>query len=446
MQEIWQEVKNALKNKIPNGSFHIWIDPITCSRRDDSTFMLTCPNRFCLSWIRDNYLSFIKDELEGLCNKKVNIQLMSDENNGAHKPNTDKQLPLPGLPSEVPCHRRLCPRFTFDQFVTGSSNSFAYSMAQAIAQGTNTYNNFLYLLSNTGLGKSHLAQAIAHHMLIQNQTKQIIYVTAEEFTNDMVRALKTNTIEQFKEKYRTNCHVLLMDEVHFLEGKQRTQSELGLVLDRLSEADSTVIMTSSKSPKDIPRLNTALRSRLNGGVIASILPPDYDTRVKIIQKKAQNQGVSLPEEVTDYLANTITDDIRQLESSVIGLVAQSALLHQPITLDLSKEVTQYLVKKKEEISIELIQQAICQYYQVTLDALKSKSRKQVIAHPRHIAIYLSRVLTRHSLGTIGKEFNRNHATVLHAVNFIQRELGKKTHIGYQVEYLTEQIKNGINSW
>lgn len=449
MQEIWQEVKNSLKNKIPDSSFHIWIDPVTCSSQDENTFVLTCPNRFSLSWVQDNYLPLIRDGLEILCGKKLNIQLIvasagSNENNSNNKPKADEQLPLPGLQTEVTYCRRLCPRFTFDQFVTGNSNSFAFNIAQAIAQGTSTYNNFLYLLSNTGLGKSHLAQAIAHYMLGQDKTKKLIYVTAEEFTNDMVRALKTNTIEQFKEKYRTNCHVLLLDEVHFFEGKQRTQAELGPVLDRLAESGRTIIMTSSQSPKDIPRLNNALRSRLNSGLIASILPPDYNTRTKILQKKAQNQGISLPDEVITYLADTITDDIRQLESSVISLAAQSSLLCQPITLDMAREATKYLVKKREEISLELIQKIICQYYKVTLDVLKSKSRKQAIAHPRHMAVYLSRVLTKHSLEAIGKEFNRNHATILHAVNFVQREMEKKSPLGYQVEYLAEQIKTGAH--
>lgn len=443
MQNIWPAIKDSLKNRIQNGGFHIWIDPIVCTVQGDHSFLLNCPNRFSLSWVRDNYLPLIKEELEKFCKQKVTVQLAiaADDHSGKDSVKTDQQLPLPGLPPETSNHGRLCPRFTFDQFVTGNSNSFAYCMAQAIAQGTHTYNNFLYLISNNGLGKSHLAQAVAHCMLSQNQVKPIIYTTAEEFTNDMVRAFKTNTIEQFKEKYRTNCQYLLLEEIDFLEGKQHTQNELGLLLDRLFEDNKTVIMTSPKSPKDIPKMNNALRSRLNSALIASILPPDYDTRMKIILKKAEYHGISLPGEVRDYLANTITDDIRQLESSVITLAAQSSMLHQPITLDLATEITKYLVKKKEEVTIELIQKVICQYYRVTLDTLKSKSRRQAIAHPRHIAIYLSRLLTKQPLQLIGKEFNRNHATVLHAVNFVQQELSKKSHIGHQVEYITEQIKN-----
>ncbi len=443
MHEIWEEVKDSLRNKITNGSFHVWIDPITFTIQDDHTFTLTCPNRFSLSWVRDNYLSLIKDTLENFCNKKidVNLTVTPDQNNGTGKSGADKQLPLPGLSSEVPYHARLSPRFTFDQFVTGTSNGFAYSVAQAMAQGTKTYNNFLYLLSGTGLGKSHLAQAIANYMLSQDNTKSVVYATAEEFSTDIVRAIKTDTLETFKDRYCTNCHVLLLEEVHFLEGKQRTQKELGLVLDRLFEGGRTVVMTSPQSPKDIPGMNNALRSRLNGGLIASILPPDYDNRANIIQKKAQNHGISLPDEVINYLANTITDDVRQLESSVIGLAAQSSLLCQPITLDLAKEVTKYLVQKKEEVTIKHIQKIICQYYNLTLEALKSKSRKQAIAHPRHIAVYLSRVLTKDSLEAIGKEFCRNHATVLHAFNVVQQEIAKKTRLGYQVEYLAEQIKD-----
>ncbi len=445
MRPIWQEAKELLKRRIPDGSFHLWVDPIQYVSSDQNALVLACPNRFSLSWVRDNYLQLISSELQKLSEEHLVVRLVvtpEGGNESATKPPTDTQLPLPCIPPEVPYGVRLCPRFTFEQFVTGSSNSFAFSMARAVAQGTNTYNNFLYFLSDTGLGKSHLSQAIAHDFLQQNKSKQLIYLTAEDFTNDMVRALRTNTIEQFKEKYRSHCDVLLLDEVHFLEGKERTQTELGLLLDRLFEANRTVIVTSSRLPKDIPRINSALRSRLTGGLIASILPPDHDTRVKIIQKKAHNQGISLPDEVTDYLAGSITNDIRQLESAVIGLAAQSSLLHQPITLDLAKEVTQYLVTHRKEVSLALIQSVVSQHYKVTLDDIRSKSRRQIVAHPRHVAIYLSRTLTKESLESIGKAFNRNHATVLHAVNSVRREMSKKSHIAHQVEYLAQQINSG----
>lgn len=445
MQVLWEEAKKSLKNRIPPGSFHIWVDPIKISGKEEDTFILACPNRFSLSWVKDNYLPLIKDELYKLCGKDLIIQLITETpSEKADLPQKDEQLPLPCMPPAVPYGRPLCPRFTFDEFVTGESNSFACSMAKAIAQGSNMYNNFLYFLSDTGLGKSHLVQAIAHHMFGRDRTKQLIYLTAEEFTNDMVKSLRTNTIEQFKERYRTNCDILLIDEVHFLEGKERTQAELGLLMDRMFEASKTVILTSSQLPKDIPRINNSLRSRLNGGLIASILPPDYETRVKIITKKARNQDITLSEEVVDYLASTIKNDIRQLESSIIGLAAQSSLLHQPITLELAKEVTNYLVNNKQEISIGMIQQVIGKHYKVTLDELQSKSRKQAITHPRHVAMYLSRTLTKNSLEAIGKAFNRNHATVLHAINFVRGEVSKKSHIGNQVEYLAEQVKTGTS--
>lgn len=444
MEAIWQEIKQSLSKKLPDGSFRVWLDPIQYKDNDSGHLVLSCPNRFSLTWIRDNYLRLINEELENLCGKNLSIQLVvsPDEKNEHDVPREtgDEQLSLPGVSPEAPFGIKLCPRFTFDQFVTGGSNNFAFSMAQAIAQGTNTYNGFIYFLSDTGLGKSHLSQAIAHDVLRQRKNKQLIYLTAEEFTNDMVRAIRSNTVEQFKRKYRSNCDVLLLDEVQFLEGKEKTQTELGYLLDRLFEANRTVIFSSSRLPKDIPRLNNAFRSRLSSSLIASILPPAYDTRVKIIQKKAHNQGISLADEVTDYLAKTITNDIRQLESSVVGLAAQSSILRRPITLELAKEVTKYLVMNKKEVSIEIIQKAITLHYKITLDELKSKSRKQIVAHPRHVAIYLSRTLTKQSLESIGKAFNRNHATVLHAVNVIRRELHKKSHIGHQVEYLSEQLK------
>lgn len=442
MQELWQEAKKSLQGTIPPGSFHIWVEPIVFNAKEENSIVLACPNRFSLSWVKDNYLTLIREEIEQLYGKQIAIKLIACNKTEGDEPSRDEQLPLPCLEKGVSHGRPLCSRFTFEEFVTGNSNSFAFSMAQAIAQGTNMYNNFLYFLSDTGLGKSHLAQAIAHDMLRGNKASQLIYLTAEEFTNDMVKSIRNNNVDQFKERYRKNCDVFMLDEVHFLEGKERTQAELSLLIDWMFESNKKVIFTSSQLPKDIPRLNTALRSRLNGGLIASILPPDYETRVKIIQKKAKNQNVALSDDVVDYLATTIKNDIRQLESSVIGLAAQSSLLHQPITLELAKEVTNYLVTNKREVCIDTIQKLIGQYYRISLDELKSKSRKQAVSHPRHVAIYLSRTFTKGSLENIGKAFNRNHATVLHAVNFVRRELDKRSQMGKQVEYLSEKLKTG----
>jgi chromosomal replication initiator protein len=321
-------------------------------------------------------------------------------------------------------------------------NDFAYRAALALACGVDGDRNSLFLLSKTGLGKSHLSQAAANHMLNQNSAIRVCYVTAEEFTNAMVYALRHDAIEQFKEKYRRQCDVLLLEDVQFLSGKEKTQHELGYTLDALLAAEKKLIFTSSHLPDDIPRMDKKLVSRLSSGIISNIEPPDYETRVRIIEKKAASKSLEIPEDVVHYLASELTENVRQLESGLIGVAAKGSLLNLPVDVKLAESVAKNIARRSQKITIGSIQELVCKYYKLSREELLSRSRKRGIVQPRQIAMYLARRYTGESFQAIGRSFNRYHATTLHAIGTVERLIREQGAIQKQVEFLSEKLESG----
>jgi len=292
------------------------------------------------------------------------------------------------------------------------------------------------------MGKSHLSQAIGHHIISQYPTEHVSYITAEDFTTEMVNAFRNGSIDEFKKKYRNECDVLLLEDVHSLSGKERTQIELALILDYLFEADKKIIFSSCYLPSDIPKLNEKLISRFSYGLISNIGPPGFRTRVRILQKKSKNNGHNLPEEVIEYLASELTADVRQLESGLIGVTAKSSILGVPIDLDLAESVTRNIVRQRKNITIDVIKKLVCKHFNIAIKDIISSSRKQNFVHPRQIAIYLSRRYTDSPLQTIGKSFNRYHATVLHSIGIVERGLKEKGALQRQVEIFSKKLESG----
>jgi chromosomal replication initiator protein len=292
------------------------------------------------------------------------------------------------------------------------------------------------------MGKSHLSQAIGHHVLSEYPGDRVYYITAEDFSNEMVQAFQQDSISKFKGKYRNNCDVLLLEDVHYLSGKQRTQVELALTLDSLFEAGKRIIFSSCYLPGDIPKLNDKLRSRLAGSLISSIDPPNFRTRVRILRKKAQRNGYQIPDDVINYLAGELTEDVRQLSSGLNGVAAKSSLLGAPIDLDLTESVVKNIVRQRKKITIDVIKKLVCKYYNCSLKDVVSRSRKQRLVRPRQMAIYLSRRHTDAPLQTIGKAFNRYHATALHSIHSIERGLKESSSIQKQVEFFNQKLESG----
>jgi chromosomal replication initiator protein len=444
MKTIWEETKTAIKLRVPSHCFRMWIEPLTFSKSDDDCIFLSCPNFFSKKRVLDQYGDIIEAELKKATGKSCRfIVKVSESKNGSSKElDEDPQLPLPRMDVHPQNGRFLRKDFTFDQFVVGGNNDFAYSAALSLASRKNSLQNSLFLLSKTGMGKSHLSQAVGHYILSEHPRDRVYYTTAENFSNEMVNAYRNNSIDTFKGKYRNQCDVLLLEDVHYLTGKERTQIELALTLDTLFESRKKIIFSSCYLPSDIPKLNDELRSRLSCALISNIDPPEFRTRVRILKKKAMHNGCKISEDVIHYLASELTEDVRQLESGLIGVTAKSSLLGTPIDLKLAESVVRNIVRRRKNITLEVIKKLICKHYRISLKEIVSSSRKQSIVRPRQIAIYLSRRYTDAPLQAIGKSFNRYHATALYSISAVERDIKENGAMKNQVEFFCQKLETG----
>ena len=444
MQKVWNEVKASIKLGLPAHTFRMWIEPLQLARCDGNRIVLYCPNFFFRKRVLENYRSLIGSEIKSVLGRECPLSIEISAKNTLPKPKADEdpQLLLPYI-NVCPRNGRLLKKdFTFDHFVVGENNDFAYSASLSMASRMNGSQNALFLFSKTGLGKSHLSQAIGHHILSEHPSDRVYYMTAEDFSNEMVDAFQHGSINSFKEKYRNQCDVLLLEDVHYLRGKDRTQVELAFALDTLFEAGKKIIFSSCYLPGDIPKLDDKLRSRLSCGLISNIDPPDFRTRVRILQKKATVKGYEVPEEVIHHLASELTDDVRQLESGLIGVASKSLLLGEPIDLRLAQSVTKHIVRQRKHVTIDAIKKLVCKHYNISIKDIVSSSRKQSILRPRQIAIYLSRRYTDAPLQAIGKSFNRYHATALYSIGIIEQRLKEKGPLQKQLKFLCKKLEAG----
>ena len=444
MEPVWEKVKSAIKQRIPGHSFKIWIEPLNVSHTDQRDWVVYCPNFFSKKRVQSLYGEMIKSAIQNSVGQDCGLKFEISSKASAAKDTTgvNSQMQLPGENARPSCGHFLRRDFTFDRFVVGENNDFAYSASLALASRKKSPQNALFLLSKTGMGKSHLSQAIGNHVQSIYPQDRVYYITAENFSNEMVQAYRHDDIDKFKSKYRNHCDVLLLEDIHYLSGKERTQIELALVLDSLFESGKRIIFSSCYLPADIPKLNDELRSRLSYGLISSIDAPNFRTRVRILQKKMGINGYRMPENVVQYLAGELTDDVRQLESGMNGVAAKSSLLGIPIDLNLAESVVKNIVRQRKRITIDVIKKLVCKYYSVTLEEIISRSRKQNLVRPRQIAIYLSRYYTDAPLQSIGKAFNRYHATALHSINCIERGIKENSSIRKQVGFFRQKLESG----
>jgi chromosomal replication initiator protein len=447
MEAVWKDIKATIKTRIPVHCFRMWIEPLQLESKQDGHWEVCCPNAFFKTRVQEHYGSLIASELDKLLGKPCNLCFTVSKN--AVKKNGNRsqisgfsQLSLPGENIRPHGGRLLRKDFTFDQFVVGSNNDFAYSASLSLASRKDSQQHALFLLSKTGMGKSHLSQAIGHHVLSEYPNERVYYITAEDFSNEMVQAYRHDAIDQFKNKYRTHCDVLLLEDVHYLSGKERTQIELALTLDNLLESGKRIIFSSCYLPADIPKLNDILRSRLACGLISGIEPPNFRTRVRILQRKALLNGYVISDDVIQYLAGELIEDVRQLESGLNGVALKGSLMGVPIDISLAQSVVKNIVRQRKSITIGDIKKLVCKYYNVSTEDIISKSRKQGLVRPRQMAIYLARRYTDQPLQTIGKSFNRYHATALHAINCIERGIKTNSAVQKQVHFFCQKLESG----
>ena len=458
LELFWEEVKCQIKKTLPDHSYRMWIDPVELLEHDGHYVRLSSPNSYSVKRLKDNYLPIFMEEFSKLGHKDIQIEFkVASQEKGvsrknikksgsypalAMKPKTPKQMSLPGLAVRFNNGRLFKKGFTFDDFVVGKNSDFAYSASLSLAHGTRNGSNILYLLGKTGLGKSHLSQAVGHHIITHCRSKRVYYVTAEDFTNEMIHSIKANTIDQFKERYRKECDVLILEDIHFLAGKDATQKELAMTLDYLFEADKKIILSGYELPDDIPKLNDQLKSRLTLGLVTEISAPDYETRVRILKKKSKAFGYAIPKEVTEYIAQELSDNVRQLESGLFGVAAKGRLMGYDIDIELAKSVLANIINIKKRITIDSIKKLICDEFSISEREIISASRQQRIVKPRQIAIFLSRKYTDQPIKSIGSSFNRYHATAIYAINAIEKELKQKSVLFEQINYLSKKIEAG----
>lgn len=449
MQKVWEKVKTELKAQIPGHSYRMWIEPIEFVRSQGPAVVLSCPNFFSRKRVHEHYSGLIEEQFKQqepkLCKlvleiPKKNEKAIKSADADPLRPDALPQLSLPNIPFKGSGTGQLLRKeFTFDRFVVGNNNDFAYSAALSLASRQEVNQHSLFLLSRTGLGKSHLSQAIGHYILDRFPNENVYYITAEDFMDEMVRAFRTNSMDRFKMKYRNQCDVLLMEDVHFLTGKERTQVELAQALDFLFNADKKIIFTSCYLPAEIPKINEQLRSRLTSGLISNIEAPDFQTRMKILNKKTETLHCDISPRVLEYLAGELSENVRQLESGLISVTTKSSLMKTPIDIRLAESVVKNIVHQKQTVTVDYIKKLVCEAFNITPSEIVSRSRKKHIVRPRQVAIYLSRKYTDQPLQAIGKSFNRYHATAIHSIGVVEKGIKSDEGLKRQLEILQGRL-------
>jgi len=447
---LWNDVSGRLRNALNNTTYDTWFAHTAGVDLDGGHFVLAVPNDFTRDWIEGHFLELIGAAVRDIIGVDRRIELVVTE--GATVP-PESQPAVAATPPRVAPVERLVPhrpesggfnaKYTFDSFVIGSSNRFAHAAALAVAEAPAQAYNPLFIYGSTGLGKTHLLQAVAQYVSVHSREMSVRYVTSETFMNDFINSLRDKRIEGFKQRYRT-YDVLLIDDVQFFEHKERIQEEFFHTFNSLYEAGSQIVMSSDRPPRDIATLEERLRSRFEWGLITDIQPPDLETRIAILRKKVKTDGIHVPEpEVLTFIAGRVSTNIRELEGALTRVVAFSSLTGRPMSVELSQDVLKDVFPQGEaaEVSIRRIQELVSERFSLSLEELCGDKRSQNIVYPRQVAMYLSRELTDSSLPKIGKEFGgRDHTTVIHATSKIARLIREDRSVYNLVQELTARVK------
>lgn len=434
---LWPRVLELLKNELSEIGYNTWIKTIEPLSLSTSTLELGVPTDFNKGILESRYSTLIKNAVRQISSREYNVVISVPSSD------TSKRYPSPGESSsnEELSLSILNPKYTFDTFVIGNSNRLAHAAAVAVAESPAKAYNPLFLYGGVGLGKTHLMHAIGHYILIQNPTSKVLYVSSEKFTNELINAIKDDRNEDFRSKYR-NIDVLLIDDIQFIGGKERTQEEFFHTFNALYEADKQIIISSDRSPKEITTLEDRLRSRFEWGLTADIQTPDLETRIAILKKKAQQENLFIPNDVLVFIADKVISNIRELEGALNRVVAYSLLTETEISVELCNEALKEIISASNSrvINSSLIIETVSRYFDLRPDEFKSQKRNRNISFPRQIAMYLCRDLTDLSLPKIGDEFGgRDHTTVIHGIDKIIEEIQLNPETRRTVDELKRNI-------
>lgn len=442
---VWTKIKESLKETLADNVFQLWIDPLQFEQLQGDRLYLSGPDRYFSAYVKQNFSSVIEDKLQenGLESTKIIFCEKSREQVSA--PSTRKSVPgtqmrLPRVPENNSKFRALHPRYTFDEFMVGDCNILAESACRSMVAEDGLVGPCLYINSGTGLGKSHLTNAVAHQVFTESPMTRLHYLTAKQFAAEMIRGIQTKTMDDFKRKYQEKCDILLVEDVHSLTGKKKTQEELNDILDTLIKSGKRVILTSKTTPSDLIGIDSEFCSRMTSGLVTTMKAPDVKTRYRIVEKKALQQQLILDEELVGYLASHVRGDVRKIESALIAVRARARLAGGHVDLDLVREVVASVVGVSQILTATMISELVSGQFNVSVKELQSKSRKKAITTPRQIAMYLARKYTEESLTDIGKAFNRDHSTVLHSIKVVSKKLVRDTSVNAQLEILSNKVK------
>jgi len=445
IDEMWDATLKIIKEKISKPSFETWLKDTTAVELDQNTFIIGVPNDFIKEWLENHYVVLITEALYELTGAELTIKFTIPHHLEDADDTTEKQIKKQATtqPTYESTETMLNPKYTFETFVIGAGNRFAHAASLAVAESPAKSYNPLFIYGGVGLGKTHLMHAIGHYILEHNPGTNVLYLSSEKFTNEFINAIMDNKTANFRNKYR-NVDILLIDDIQFLAGKEQTQEEFFHTFNALHEENKQIIISSDRPPKEIPTLEDRLRSRFEWGLITDITPPDLETRIAILSKKAKADGLDIPNEVMLYIANQIDTNIRELEGALIRVVAYSSLVNKDIDAQLAADALKDIIpnRRPKKVTVQAIQEIVADVYHINLEDFAARKRTHSIAFPRQIAMYLSRRLTDLSLPKIGEKFGgRDHTTVIHAYDKIEELLKQDKELQENIEKIKRRLKN-----
>ena len=446
MQKIWPETLELLKTKISDQNISTWIKPINPVNISGSLLTVEVPNKFIKDWIKDNYKNVIEEALSivGTVNYTIDIKI-----NKKSKKTNIEEIEIKKQNIEIVANKKsgeelnllnINDKYTFNSFVSGPSNQFAHAAAMAVSNNPATTYNPLFIYGGVGLGKTHLINAIGNEIYKNNSKTKICYYSSEKFTNELINSLRHAKMEEFRNKFRS-IDILLIDDIQFIAGKKSTQEEFFHTFNALYESHKQIVVTSDKFPKEIPDLEERLRSRFEWGLIADIQAPDTETKQAILKMKADQNKIELPEDVIYFLANSISNNVRELEGYLIRIGAYSSLTSTPIDIEMAKKVLKdILIENSREITIEKIQKKVADHFQIKVIDIKSSKRLKSIVFPRQVAMYICRNMTSLSYPEIGAKFGgKDHSTIIHAIKKIEKNMREDIQTKTIIEKLIDNL-------
>ena len=446
---VWEDACADLKQKMSDDTFDRWISPTVPVSYNEETFELGVANNMFSIWLEENYKNLIVESLSVVTGKSVSVKFSEgydvhieeelEKKAPAVKESVKEKAPVEDEPRYIPGYN---PRFSFDKFVVGEDNKFCYAAAKAVASAPGKVYNPLFIYGNTGLGKTHLMQAVAQEVIGNKKRAKVEYLSSEEFFNKYIEALESKKLPSFRRHFRS-LDLLLIDDVQFFKGKERLQEEFFHTFNTLFNAHKQIVMTSDRTPHEIDGLEKRLVSRFECGQIVDTCPPDYETRLAILRQKQREQKIKLPDEILDFVAARIKSNVRRLEGALIRLTSYMSMMNVEMDIMTAQQLLGSMLEEEviSKISIQKIQRHVADYYDIRVSDITGTKRPQNIAFPRQIAMFLAREMTEESLPSIGETFNRNHATILHACKAIQEKVDKDP----QFKMVLGQIKKQLTS-